>query len=146
MIICNFSHMKLANSIFLWVLCTCLYIHIIMVRFFSCCVYRGHEVRPCFNNCTTCAHNSGLLKFELPRLSGPGVTWRWNHVTFLWTRADDTKVKIKTPDTWVLHQYYMSQHRKVQLRNGTIVSLHMHMFCYARYDKNTHDSCPREHK
>ena len=37
--------------------------------FFSCCVYRGHELRPCFNHCTTCAHNSGLVKFQLPRLS-----------------------------------------------------------------------------
>ena len=57
----------------------------------------------------------------------------------------DTKVKIKMPNTRVLHQYYTSQHGKVvtvQLRNDTIVSLHMCKLCYARYDKNTHDLCP----
>ena len=45
--------------------------------FFSCRVYRGHELWPRFNHCTTCAHNSGLVKFEVPRLSWPGITWRW---------------------------------------------------------------------
>ena len=44
---------------------------------FLCWLYRGHEVRPCSNHCTTCVHNSGLVDFELPRLSRPGITWRW---------------------------------------------------------------------
>ena len=39
--------------------------------------YRRHEVRPCSNHCTTCVLNSGLVDFELPRLSRPGITWIW---------------------------------------------------------------------
>ena len=99
--------------------------------FFSC-VYRGHELRPCFNNyCTTCAHNSGLVQFELARLT---LNVMQQHSRDYYSLS-----------SLGLHQYYMSQHGKVQLRNGTIVSLRMCAFCYARYDKNTHDSCPREH-
>ena len=45
--------------------------------FFPCCVYHSHELRPCFNHCTTCAYNLGLVKFELVQLSQPGITWRW---------------------------------------------------------------------
>ena len=46
-------------------------------------------------------------------------------------------------DTQVLHQYYTSQHRKVQLRNDTIVSLRMHTFCYAHMIK-THTICAHQ--
>ena len=45
--------------------------------FISCWWYCGHKVRPCSNHCTTCVHNSGLMDFELPWLSRPGITWRW---------------------------------------------------------------------
>ena len=45
--------------------------------YFSCCVYRGHELRPSFKHCTTCAHNSGLVKVVPARISRPGITWRW---------------------------------------------------------------------
>ena len=45
--------------------------------FFSCRVDRGHELWPRFNHCTTCGHDSRLMKFELARLSWPGLTWRW---------------------------------------------------------------------
>ena len=81
--------------------------------FFSCCVYRGHELKPWFNHCTTCVHNSGLVKFELPRLSRPGITWRW-------MLCNDTHVITIACRHRVLHQYYTSQHGKVQLRNGLL--------------------------
>ena len=32
--------------------------------FFSCRVYRGHDLRPHFNHCTICAHNSGTLEIR----------------------------------------------------------------------------------
>ena len=70
----------------------------LLVRFFHVvfhvmsCFF--HVVWLRFNHCTTCGHDSGLVKFELARLSRPGITWRW----MLW---NDTHVITIACHHWV---------------------------------------------
>ena len=54
-------------------------------------------------------------------------------------------MKIKTPDTRVLHQYYTYNTEKYNYVMAG-VSFRMRTSCYAQYDKTTHDLCPRELK